>query len=399
MLTLATCALAACALLLALAGPASARALRFDAPHKQATTDEGARSLVSADFDGNGRADLAWAEAIHGEGQLEVLRSSADGWVPETVALPPGAGTPADVVTGNFDGDSAAELAVADPLNDSVYVVDLSSFPMVTTAASGAIGKVVGLVAADLNGDGREDIGTASFLGGAHALLNTTLGWSAQQIGSQPAYSISAEPAPGEYGRVLTSSSSTSIIGYPGGPDGWYGTYGCRVRGESIWRLKRVGSTSVALLSSGDKIGFAAGSVFGCQWVGTTATGAGPVDVTGADFDRDDIADLATANRDDGTVGVLRRTSASSLSFTNVPVPVGGNPTGVAAGDFDADGDADVAVFDATAASVATVMNTTDVVAPVTTDNVPAGFVDDDVAVTLSATDGGRMPSGVAVTR
>jgi hypothetical protein len=70
--------------------------------------------------------------------------------------------------------------------------------------------------------------------------------------------------------------------------------------------------------------------------------GYAPVDVAVADFNNDNIPDLAVTNRD-GTVSILLGkgdgTFRSALNF-----PAGDLPTGVTVGDFDGDGNLDLAV-------------------------------------------------------
>ena len=70
--------LLACALpALAPAAPAAAREPVFAAPATIGTADQ-PRSAVAADFDGNGRDDIAYADASAGEVVLQLSFSS--GW-------------------------------------------------------------------------------------------------------------------------------------------------------------------------------------------------------------------------------------------------------------------------------------------------------------------------------
>jgi hypothetical protein len=72
------------------------------------------------------------------------------------------------------------------------------------------------------------------------------------------------------------------------------------------------------------------------------AVGAGPFDLTTADFDRDGILDLAVTNADAHTISVLRGRAAGGFTRTDLAVPRG--PRGIAAGDVNDDGRVDLIV-------------------------------------------------------
>jgi hypothetical protein len=77
----------------------------------------------------------------------------------------------------------------------------------------------------------------------------------------------------------------------------------------------------------------------------TPATGAGPVCVAVADFDRDGLPDLATADLFSDRVTVLRNNGDGTFSTLATPA-TGSGPTSVAVADFDRDGRPDLATAD-----------------------------------------------------
>ena len=134
-------------------------------------------ALVSADFTGNGRDDLALAgDDFLGDELLEVLLSNGDGTfgTPMPVALPTGPneapigvgllGTPYYLVAGDWGGDGRADLAVTsvDPTSgqQSVLVLPGNGDGTFGAAATLDLGSVTptALLSGDFNGDGKTDL-------------------------------------------------------------------------------------------------------------------------------------------------------------------------------------------------------------------------------------------------
>jgi hypothetical protein len=125
----------------------------------------GPRALVIEDLNRDGHLDLA--AALPGGGQLAVLLEPPIG----PPVLYPAGDTPISVVSADFDGDRAIDLAVA----------DLRGVTVLYGAGDGTFGAretwlVPGpsrLGVADLDGDGRPDLLLAlESLGAAGVMLN-----------------------------------------------------------------------------------------------------------------------------------------------------------------------------------------------------------------------------------
>ena len=91
----------------------------------------------------------------------------------------------------------------------------------------------------------------------------------------------------------------------------------------------------------------------------TYATGNNPVGVAAADFDGDGVPDIATANRNAGTVSVLLNDGRGVLK-AKTDYAVGALPESIAAADFDGDGAADIAVANRGGNSVSLLINRAD---------------------------------------
>ena len=81
---------------------------------------EGARAVVSADFNRDGRPDLAHANT--GRNTVTILLGGDGGNLAETFDLAVGAG-PFDLTTGDYNEDGIADLAVANADGHSISLL------------------------------------------------------------------------------------------------------------------------------------------------------------------------------------------------------------------------------------------------------------------------------------
>jgi hypothetical protein len=162
--------------------PAGASTLSF-ATQQTFAVGSGPSAVAAADFNGDGRPDLAVIN--QGDKTVSVLLDTT----------PAGAGTPsfaaqktfavgnlpAGVVAADLDGDGRPDLAVTNQIDATVSVL-LDATPAGATTPTFAAQKTfvvgsqpIGVAAADLNGDGRPDLVTANINAtSASVLLDTT---------------------------------------------------------------------------------------------------------------------------------------------------------------------------------------------------------------------------------
>jgi hypothetical protein len=154
-------------------------------------------ALVAADVDGDGWLDLVTAD-VEGN-SVSVFRNQATGGVLDTnsfaayVTFAVGAG-PRTVAVADLDQDGRPEIVTANYGNSTISILRNASVPGQINASSFAAridypagAGTFGIVAADLDGDGRRDIATANNQGASVSLF--------RNVGTGPLSSSSFVPA------------------------------------------------------------------------------------------------------------------------------------------------------------------------------------------------------------
>ncbi|MGQ0700411.1 MAG: FG-GAP-like repeat-containing protein [Panacagrimonas sp.] len=362
-------------------------------------TGGGSLSVTAADFNGDGRPDLAAVNA--NVDSVSVLRNTTA----------PGAATPsfapkADFAVGSvpffvtaadFNGDGRPDLAVANQFSDTVSVLinngtlgpATPSFEPKTDFAAGD--RPQSIAVADLNGDGRPDLAVANIgSDDVSVLLNTatpgatTAGFAPKTdffTGDLP-FSVAAGDLNGD-GRpdlaVANIGAPVSVLLNTGAP-------GDSTPSFALKSNVGPGSNNVAVATADFNVDgrpdMAVTSSFGSPTVkvllNTTATGNNPVSfapktdfdpgdfstsVTDADFNGDGRPDLAVANRTSDVVSVLLNTTAPGAATASYGLRsefgTGESPLTVIAADLNGDGRPDLATANRQSGNVSVLLNTT----------------------------------------
>ena len=315
-------------------------------------------SLVVRDFNGDGAADVAVANEF--ASTVDVLLGDGFGGLVPTSTTDVGL-DPADIAAGDFDRDGFFDLVTADFSATAVTILfgdGQGGFRPLTGPAVEPGSSAV--ATGDLDGDGALDLILASVTGKLRIFMGDGRGGfpraSEVDVGAIPLDVAVAD---------LNGDGALDLAAACFGPD-----------------------TVSVLLGDGDG-GFPDGAV-------DHGAGLDPRAVVVADLDRDGAPDLAVANQSGASVSVLRGDGTGAFApASEIDVQV--LPISIAAGDLDADGAPDLAVVNNISDSVSVLLG--DGVGGFTRSDTSVGGAlavavadfDSDGAVDLAVTGTGRL--------
>ena len=290
-------------------------------------------------------------------------------------AVLPAGNNPQSIVVADFNGDGKPDLAVADPFSNDVKIYlgnGGGAFTAVASPFSGItnFNQPYRVVAGDFNGDGKPDLVVSNTGAGNVIILlgkgdGTFTVESAPNTGGVPfAIAVADFNGDGKLDLAVTNRASSSVNVLLGNGDGTFtldpvspATGGEPVSivtadfngdGKADLAVANTLSNNITiLLGTGDGTFNPAAS---------PATGDNPVALAVADFSQDGVQDLAVVNFGDATVSLL--IGKGDGTFTQVEVlNTGTNPQGILAADLNGDGTPDIAITNAVGSSLTLVLS------------------------------------------
>jgi type IX secretion system substrate protein/VCBS repeat protein/FG-GAP repeat protein len=238
----------------------------------------GASQVISTDFNNDGKADIATANFSIAnpsyQGSVTVLLGTGSGSFLPGTNFPSGY-QPTSITSADFNRDGFADFATANPGTESVWISLGTGTGSFGTANSFSVsGHPWSVISADFNNDGKTDLATAN--------------------GDSNSVSILLGTGTGGFGAASTFSAGVT----------------------SWWR-----DTAIA-----------------------NPYGGMAQQLTSGDFNGDGKIDLAVAHNDTTMISILLGNGAGGFgAITNFKVDASGSPSQIIVGDFNGDGKADIA--------------------------------------------------------
>ncbi|MFM6548257.1 MAG: FG-GAP-like repeat-containing protein, partial [Microcystis panniformis] len=306
------------------------------------TVGNGPRSVTVGDFNGDGKSDLAVANSY--SNNVSVLLGTGTGSFGPATNFTVGTG-PTSVTVGDFNGDGKSDLAVANVNSNNVSVLLGTGTGSFGTATNFSVGSLPNSVAVgDFNGDGKLDLAVANIVSSNVSVL---LGTGTGSFGPATNFTVGTGP------------TSVTVGDFNG--DGKLDLATANYNGNNVSVLLGTGTGSFGTATN-------------------FSVGNRPYSVTVGDFNGDGKSDLAVANRY-GTVSVLLGTGTGSFG-TATNFSVGNRPSSVTVGDFNGDGKSDLATANPSNGGSISILLNADPTATVTITDPSISLTINDVTVT-----------------
>ncbi len=308
---------------------------------------------VTGDFNGDGIADLAIAN--YNSGNVSILLGVGDGTFLPAVNYAVQT-NPGYLAVGDFNGDGYQDLVVSNYTSSSISIllgVGNGTFGAATNIASSTLPW--GVAVADFNGDGKADIAVVDsgtnnlgiFLGNGDGTFQASVGLNVG--GGLRGIAVADLNGDGKPDVVITTGNGVHVL--LGNGDGTFGTpvqYAAGT-GETAVAIADLGNGKLDLVvvnSLSNNVSVLLGNGDGTFGAATNfAVGNFPQSVVIGDFNGDGKPDLAVSNETDSTVSLLygngNGTFQAALAF---PSGVSGSPIALVAGSFHGTGQDDLAV-------------------------------------------------------
>jgi hypothetical protein len=271
------------------------------------------KSVCSADFNGDGKMDLATANSGTGQNSVAVLLGSGTGTF--SPALYSGVGnTPYSVCSADFNGDGKMDLAAANVLGNNVSILLGNGTGYFAPAVNyGTANRPYSVFSTDFNGDGKMDLATANRLGNnVSILLGSGTGTFA------PAVNYAVDPTP------------QSVFSADFNGDGKMDIATANTSASSVSILLGSGTGTFAPVVNYFLSSF-----------------TNPESIFSADFNGDGKMDLATANSGGSNVSILLGSGNGTFaSAVNYPVGSSADLKTIFSADFNSDGKMDLVTAD-----------------------------------------------------
>lgn len=290
------------------------------------------QSITSADFNGDGKMDLA---ITNGSGNVSILIGNGLGGFSTPTNFIVGT-SPFSIISADFNGDGKLDLATANLNSFNISILLGNGLGGFGTATNFSVGGTwtnpQSIISADFNGDGKLDIVTANYIGdNVSVLLGNGLGsFSAPTfftVGTGPVFLITIDfNGDGNLDLAVDNYISNNLSILLGNGLGSFSTPTILASGLYPWSITTGDfngdgkkDLATANLNNNNNVSIYVGNGLGNFSLPLNfAAGLLPFSVISADFNGDGKMDLATANNDSNNVSVLLNISPSCADSSQI---------------------------------------------------------------------------------
>ena len=359
---------------------APARAQFTATPTSPVTVGLGPQSVIAADFNNDGRPDLAIANAT--SNTVSILLNNGSGAFTGAAGSPIAlASNPQSLAVADLNGDGKLDLVIACANTNTITVLLGNGAGGFTPAASSpfAVGaSPSSVLIADVNDDGKLDLliansgdSTLSLLlgngnGGFTALSGSPLTLSS----NVQAMALADLNKDGYPDLVLINSSLNSVSILLGDGTGHFHapvtatiTVGSSPSALALADMNNDGKVDILVANSADNtVSELLGDGTGAFTVSAGSpfpVAARPSSLAVADFNNDGLLDFVTANSTGNNVSLLLGTATGSFTAASFsPFTTGTAPVSLAVADLNGDGKPDVVVANSSSNNITVLLNT-----------------------------------------
>ena len=367
--------------LLSMASAAAAQGVSFPTTVTY-TVGSFPRSLAIADFNGDGKADLA---VVNETSQaVSILLGHGDGTFTAGPSFyVPGGGYAIQVAAGDFNGDGKIDLAVTNLLGHNVAVfLGHGDGTFGTATTFGVNGAAFAVATADVNGDGKVDLVVTNAAGGSTGqTLQVLLGNGDGTFAAAVSYPTGADPqwvATGDFNGdghldlIAANNGSNTVSLFLGRGDGTFQppsdfATGVSPQAIAVADFNEDGNLDFAVINSNsNSVSIRLGDGHGGFVAATSlTTGSTPTGIALGDVNGDGAPDLVVANQLGNSLSIFISKGDGTFQPA-VTLNLGQSPNPVAVADLNGDGKADVIAGELYVSSVAVALNGTTFPATIT---------------------------------
>lgn len=334
-----------------------AASVAFATPVTLTGTQNGPHRMVVADFNRDGKLDLAHSN--QNSNTVSVYLGGTAGTFGAATNIAVG-NTPIGLVVGDVNKDNKLDLVVANLNGSSIsFLAGNGMGGFAAAADTMGLSGPEGLGIGDLDGDMNPDVvvgngGTSSVLVlKGNGLGGLTMG-TPVTVGSAPKYLALVDVnKDGKLDLLVPNQGSNTVSYRPGNGNATFGAgmdiaVGTDPYEVIVADVNRDQSLDILFTSSnGNKVGVLLGNGMGA-WNAAAGSpfsvGSFPIFMSVTDFNGDGRLDFVTANQGSADLSILAGNGSGGFAaVTGNPFASGNGPTGVATGDWNGDGLPDLA--------------------------------------------------------